>query len=129
MEILGKDISHYFKIFKKFNLKNLLELSLQCVNILERIHEKGVVHRDIKPENIMLGNGDKNNLVYIVDFGISKFFLKKNKHIHFKKNKSFVGTTRYASIAAHNGYELGRKDDLESLFYVILFLYKGALPW
>jgi hypothetical protein len=48
---------------------------------------------------------------------------------NFKDNKPFIGTTRYASIAAHKGYELGRKDDLESMIYVLLFFLKGILPW
>lgn len=47
----------------------------------------------------------------------------------FKDNKPFIGTTRYASLAAHKGYELGRKDDLESMVYVLLFFLKGQLPW
>lgn len=42
----------------------------------------------------------------------------------FKDRKSFIGTTRYASIAAHRGHELGRKDDIESLFYVMVYLLK-----
>ena len=43
----------------------------------------------------------------------------------FKEGRPFVGTTRYASIAAHKGQELGRKDDVEGLLYVLLLLYKG----
>ena len=68
--------------------------------------------------------------MYIIDFGISKIYTdSKRKHIAFKKNKPFIGTTRYASLAAHKGYELGRKDDLESLMYVLIYLHKGILPW
>ena len=59
---------------------------------------------------------------------ICKFSIKID-YSGFKEKKAFIGTTRYASIAAHKGYELGRKDDLESLFYVGLFLLLGQLPW
>jgi len=58
-----------------------------------------------------------------VDFGISKYFRDSDgQHIEFNENKPFIGTTRYASIAAHRGHELGRKDDLESLGYVLIYL-------
>ena len=43
----------------------------------------------------------------------------------FRERKPFTGTLRYASIASHIGHEIGRKDDLESLFYVILYCIKG----
>ena len=43
----------------------------------------------------------------------------------FNDKKSFIGTTRYASIAAHKGHEIGRKDDVESLFYVLIYLITG----
>ena len=74
------------------------------------------MHRDIKPENILMGRGEEFNTVYIVDFGISKYFRdSKGKHIPEKNKKSFIGTTRYASVSAHLGIELSRKDDLECL--------------
>lgn len=77
-----------------------------------------------------MGKGDQSDTIFFVDFGISKFY-KDNlgRHIAYREKKSFIGTTRYASIAAHLGNEISRKDDLESLAYVIIFLAKGQLPW
>ena len=124
--LLGKDLGSYLKIFKKFSLKTVTLLGLQLVNLLEKIHGNYVLHRDLKPENILMGKGNDSNTVFIVDFGISKFFRdNRGKHIPFKDKKSFIGTTRYASINAHQGIELSRKDDLESLGYVLIYFFKG----
>ena len=67
--------------------------------------------------------------MYLVDFGISKIFSDGKKMIPFKDHRPFIGTTRYASIAAHIGHEISRKDDLESMMYVLIYLHKGILPW
>ncbi|CAD8075944.1 unnamed protein product [Paramecium sonneborni] len=126
IELLGKDLSYYFKQYKKFSLKCCLQVCYDCLEILENIHKKFIIHRDLKPENIMMSK--ELDQIYIVDFGISKIYFEAD-HILFREDKEFVGTTRYASIAAHKGYELSRKDDLESLFYVIIYFLRGNLPW
>ncbi|CAD8135410.1 unnamed protein product [Paramecium octaurelia] len=122
LQLLSKDLSSLMKQQKKFSLKTILQIGIKLVEVLEDIHQKGVLHRDLKPENIMI---DENNKFYIIDYGISKTFLRKNgAHLPFKDRQPFIGTSRYASIAAHKGNELGRKDDLESLIYILL-----KLPW
>ncbi|CAD8151025.1 unnamed protein product [Paramecium pentaurelia] len=130
IQLLGKDLAYHSKQFKKFSLKSVLTIGIQAVQILERSHQKGVIHRDLKPENIIFGIGRDISKLYLIDFGISKIYRDSNgKHITFKEQKSFLGTTRYASIAAHLGHELGRKDDLESLMYILLYFLRGQLPW
>ncbi|CAD8076506.1 unnamed protein product [Paramecium sonneborni] len=127
LQLLSKDLSTLIKKQKQFTLKTTLQIAIQLVELFYQIHQKGVLHRDIKPENIMI---DENNRFYLIDFGISKIFLKKNGSIlPFKDRQPFIGTSRYASIAAHKGNELGRKDDLESMFYVLLYFIYGKLPW
>lgn len=84
------------------------------------------MHRDLKPENILFGIEDESSKIYVVDFGISKIYRDAQGNIlPFRDNASFIGTTRYASIAAHKGHELSRKDDIESLIYVLLYFMKG----
>ena len=130
LSLLGKDLSAYLKIYHKFSLKTVILLADQILTILEEVHNLGIIHRDLKPENIVLGRGEQHSQVFLIDFGISKVY-KDNygRHIPWREKKSFIGTARYASLAAHEGFEISRKDDLESLGYVLLFLLKGFLPW
>ncbi|CAD8139024.1 unnamed protein product [Paramecium pentaurelia] len=129
MQLLGKDLAHFLKRFRKLSLKTICNLAEQLLTIIEEVHKRGVIHRDIKPENILMGRGTDSQQVYLVDYGISKKYRTNGQHIQFQENKPFMGTTRYASVSAHKGYELSRRDDLESLGYVFIYLLKGNLPW
>ncbi|CAD8055776.1 unnamed protein product [Paramecium primaurelia] len=128
VELLGKDLGYYSRTYKQLSLKTGLQLLDQLLTIFKQVHSRGIVHRDLKPENIMMGK-QNTSIIYLVDFGVSKSILDKGRHIPFKDKKSFIGTTRYASIAAHKGFEISRKDDLESMMYVIIYLILGKLPW
>ena len=79
----------------------------------------------------MMGRNEFNDVLYLIDFGLSKKYIdpKTGKHVKFKNNHRLNGTARFASIHALEGYELSRRDDLESLCYVLVYLLKGNLPW
>lgn len=69
-------------------------------------------------------------MLYLIDFGLAKYYLESDgKHISLAKNKGLIGTARYASISSLKGHEQGRKDDLESIAYTLIYLFKGKLPW
>ncbi|CAD8047792.1 unnamed protein product [Paramecium primaurelia] len=122
--LLGKDLIHYQKKMKKFSFECVCNIAYQMIGILESIHNKNIIHRDLKPENI-LGASQSDNIC-LIDFGIAKNLESNKKN---KEKISFIGTTRYASIAAHLGKEQNKKDDLESLGYIILYFINGSLPW
>ena len=68
--------------------------------------------------------------LYLVDYGLSQKYIDNNKnHYQYLINKKFVGTIRYASRHTLNTERYSRRDDLESLIYVLVYLYKGELPW
>jgi casein kinase 1 len=118
----------------KYYMKNILKYMITMFEIIERIHEKSVIHRDIKPENFMISisktkEGDVIKKLNIIDFGLSRIYIKENKHIPNKENSSIVGTLRYISTHIHEGNVYSRRDDIISILYVIIYLLKGSLPW
>jgi len=130
MELLGPNIeSMFIKYDKVFNLETIVSLGINLVNLLERLHNAGYIHRDIKPANFLLGYGKNYDKIYLTDFGLSKQYVKNGSHIPYVTGRNLVGTLRYASINVHLGYESSRRDDMESLGYMLIYLSKGSLPW
>jgi serine/threonine protein kinase len=129
MDLLGPSLDKILDERKKFRLKSVILLAIQMLELLKYIHDKGYIHRDIKPDNFVMDYKNKSKL-YCIDFGLAKKYIKKNEeHVSFKTGARFCGTARYASLAAHKGYEQSRKDDLESVGYLLVYLYRGKLPW
>ena len=132
MEYLGPSIEELrIRCGGKLSLKTVLMLANEMLSAIEYIHRKCFLHRDIKPDNFVIGRGKNSKKIYLIDFGLcSKYTTgSQNEHIPFLHGKFLTGTARYASINALKGYEQSRRDDLESLGYVLIYLLKGTLPW
>ena len=112
----------------KLSLKTVLLMGLQMITRMEAIHSYGILHRDIKPDNFLIGN-DNKNVLYLIDFGLSKAYLKRGKHVAIERNRNITGTARYVSINVHKGILPSRRDDMESIGYILLYLLNGDLPW
>lgn len=130
MPLLGRNLEHLLrKCGKKFTLKTVLMMADQMITRLEFIHTKDIIHRDLKPENFLIGLDKSCNTIYLIDFGLAKKYREKGVHIPFKEKVGLVGTARYTSINSHLGNEQSRRDDLESLGYILIYFLKGELPW
>ena len=130
MNFLGPSLEDLFEFCsRKFNLKTIAMMGIQLIDRIEYVHNQGIIHRDIKPENFLIGIGNDKSKIYIVDFGLSKTYIEDDDHIEFRNNKNFTGTYRYSSIRNHRGIEQSRRDDLESIGYMLVYFSKGVLPW
>lgn len=143
MAMEGRTLNEVFNERMTLSLRRD-RLKLVIVNLLiciESIHKMGVVHRDIKPQNFIVGRDDPNR-VYVIDFGLSKFYMKPvagpdgkasplgtGKHVECTQGHKPCGTCRYASLRCHQGEAQSRRDDLEAIGYMMLYLLNGSLPW
>ena len=118
-ELLGNSLYNLWKL-----------VALQIINRLEYIHSKNYIHRDIKPQNFVNGREDPH-IIYIIDFGFSRKYRssRTGKHIKYINKKLAIGSLSFISINANIGYEQSRRDDLESLGYMLIFFANDNLPW
>jgi serine/threonine protein kinase len=131
MELLGPCLEDLFGLcHRKFTPKTVCMLGIQIIQRLQYLHGVGYLHRDIKPENFVMGIGNNAHVVYVIDVGLSKAWRDASgKHISYAENKSLTGTARYVSINTHQGIQQSRRDDLESVSYLLAYFVRGNLPW
>ena len=127
------DKSLKYLCIDKANKCNIIEICLIAFQLLDRlewIHSKDLIYRDLKPENCLIGINDPN-VIYIIDFGLCKKYrsTKTGKHILPKMTGKFNGNIKYCSPNVLKGKEASRRDDLISLGYMLIYLFKGKLPW
>ncbi|XP_072189950.1 tau-tubulin kinase 1 [Excalfactoria chinensis] len=114
-----------------FTLSTTLRLGKQILESIEAIHSVGFLHRDIKPSNFAMGRLPSTyRKCYMLDFGLARQYTNTTGEVRPPRNVAgFRGTVRYASVNAHKNREMGRHDDLWSLFYMLVEFAVGQLPW
>ena len=129
--LLGDSLFDIFiKKGKEFPLAELCLIALQVLDRLQTLHCQYFIHRDIKPDNFLIGRKDPN-IIYLIDFGLSKKYKSSQtrKHIKYRNTGKLTGTLRFGSPNALKGGEQSRKDDLISAGYMIIYFMRKKLPW
>lgn len=131
IDLLGKTLEDTRKTQGgKLSLSVVILIGQQMIRRVEYLHSKGVIHRDIKPDNFIFGTESEKSVLNVVDFGLAKFYLSsQGEHINLDTGRKMTGTCRYVSLNVHEGLTPSRRDDLESVCYVLIHLLQGTLPW
>eukprot|EP01084_Bolivina_argentea_P172971 299595_1 len=113
---------------RNFSLKTILMIANKLLLTIEHIHNTKNIYRNVNPMHFVVKQRD----IYFVGFGNVNYYInpKTQKHIRFMKGLRMKNVRRYASVNEHLGSQISRRDDLESIGYVLLyFLCNGKLPW
>lgn len=147
LELLGPSLDDLFHaLHRSISVPTLCAVAVSLIDRIAWLHSRGIVHRDVKPQNFLCGrialdDGEGSprrphvafspsaDDVFVVDFGLAKAFNTRAGHVQFKRHQGRAGTARYASINTHKGHVQSRRDDLEAIGYMLVFLHKGRLPW
>lgn len=124
LDLLGPSLSETV-----LNPIKTIKYLIQSLNIIEYIHDNGIIHRDIKPENFLIVTSGATN-IYLIDFGLAKYYFNTDKkHMIERNDRKLIGTAKFSSLNVHNHIEPSRRDDLESICYSFIELYRNDLPW
>lgn len=126
----------------RLSVAAVAHVAAQSLERLEALHEAGWLHLDLKPANLLLPRRAASArapaaaatpppTLTCIDFGSARpwFDGATGAHVPPARRRGVVGTGRYASLANHEGEGLGRRDDLESLGFMLAYLRVGSLPW
>lgn len=131
MDLLGPSLQDVFTSCNhSLSHEKTMTIGLQIIKSVEYLHSMGFIHRDIKPENLVFGRGSLEEL-HLIDFGFAKRYTEKGRHhIPMKRTSAaFLGNGPFASLRSHAGLQQSRRDDLESVAYILLYVSVGFIPW
>jgi serine/threonine protein kinase len=117
---------------------------MQLIDILQVLHDKGIIHSDLNPEKIMTGSKDptnpKSSIIYLVDFEVCQRYLTLYGDHFERKDLEFMGTLLFSSpnvfryickssSTLSSKTELSRRDDILSLAFILCYLVTGKISW
>ena len=137
LERLGPNLKELFKYCNNhFSLQTILLIGIQIITRLQDFHYKtGFIYNNIKLSNFCVGLKDTNK-IYVIDlskakpFRYSDYQMNRYEHIPYNENTDYINITKFSSKNSQIGIEISRRDDLESLGYMLIyFANEGKLPW
>ncbi len=130
MEFLdGKSLSTILGDHGRLELRLFINVFTQICDGLYHAHKQGLTHRDVKPSNIMICKNDAGiEFVKIVDFGIAKSHMEKNRE-QITPTGNVLGSPAYIAPEQCAGAEADPRSDIYSLGCVMYESLTGHPPF
>ena len=131
IDLLGNSLKNQLvRNITKNNLEIIINIGKKIITKLMILHENKIIHRDLKPDNMLLNPDNSLDNIFLVDFSFCKKYINSNgEHILKNKINKIIGSINYISLNVHDLIEPSRRDDLESIIYILIYLYCGNLNW
>ena len=129
MEKVGKTLLEWKERLGSLSLQTVLLLGIRCLSAFEEIHACGYIHRDVKPDNIATTLDESSTRIFLIDFGLSIKYISRGLHVLYAESHDFNGSPYFCSLNSIKGVKCSRRDDIESLLYILIYLKGGYLPW
>ena len=126
MEVLGKSLES-LRSAQHFSPLTIAQVGMQLVTAYESLHSFEYLHRDVKPDNLAVSLSSPT--IFLVDFGIAAKYQYQGVHVKYGEKGGFVGNYTFCSVNVMQGAKPGRRDDLEAVGYVLVYLFTKNLPW
>ena len=124
-QVKGKTLMNAFREMAEtghvFSIPYAFKLTDELLNVVQHLHDQGLIHRDIKPDNIILREGDGKPV--LIDFGLIKQADEENP----LQTGTRAGTPGFMPIEQQMGKAL-YQSDLYALGMVFLLLTTGTSP-
>lgn len=129
MELMSTDIMRVLQANGPFPACLLVQIAIEAIKSLEKVHSAGLLHLDLKPDNLGVRSKHGKITCFLLDFGLSERYINNGQHWKYSESYPFHGNAVFASSNILIGRKPSRRDDLESLIYVLVYLAKASLPW
>uniref|UniRef100_A0A6C0HT22 non-specific serine/threonine protein kinase n=1 Tax=viral metagenome TaxID=1070528 RepID=A0A6C0HT22_9ZZZZ len=128
-DLLGLSLADLKKRSDEIPLIIVKRLAKKMVRLVEKVHNYQLLHRDIKPDNFLFDKEDYDK-IYLIDFGLAKSYMNTS-NVHVKEDviSNCIGTQEFVSLNVHNRKLPSRKDDLESVVYILYYLILPQKKW
>jgi serine/threonine protein kinase len=128
--VQGRNLAEILAADSKLSEERCIQIFTQLCDAIEHAHGKGVVHRNLKPSNILLvETPGENDLVKVLDFGLSKTVGEKETMQKLAKKGQPLGNADYMSPEQCSGGNLDGRSDIYAIGAIMFQCLTGRKPF